>query len=471
MSRRDSARPAAEGAEGWPAEEAAPDPSLWRHGDFRRYWGGQAVTVAGFGITTIGISVIAVVDLHASTMHVALIAVAGKLPALLLSLHAGVLADRYRKRPIIITCDVLCALTLSSIPLAQFAAQVTLGQLYAVAFLVAAFQVVGSNASISYLPTLLRGEQLKEGNAKLGATNSLADLAGNNLGGLLVTVLGAARAIALDALSYLVCAFCLLTIRHREPEPTPRRAGSSQWTEIREGLDYTLQTPVVRSIVLSNATTSFALAASSALWSLYLLRELSWSPAALGIVMGAAWDRRVSRRPAVAKAGAALGVSPVMLTALAINPLAQMPLVLVGPGTAGQAVIGACLLIQTGAAVAHGGLQRSVRQELCPAHLQGRAQATGTWLAFGLRPLAAFLMRRARHSRRAAPRPWRDHPPALRTVRDPVALPCAWTPRLWGARQRGRTGSRSSGPTCRSRIFFLHSMKGAAHAALPIAHP
>ncbi|MFD4173709.1 MFS transporter [Streptomyces anulatus] len=327
------------------------------------------MTVAGFGITTIGISVIAVVDLHASTMHVALIAVAGKLPALLLSLHAGVLADRYRKRPIIITCDVLCALTLSSIPLAQSVGQVTLGQLYAVAFLVSAF----------------------EGNAKLGATNSLADLAGNNLGGLLVTVLGAARAIALDALSYLVCAVCLLTIRHREPEPAPRPASSSQWTEIREGLDYTLQTPVVRSIVLSNATTSFALAASSALWSLYLLRELSWSPTALGIVMGTGgvggllgallW-RRGERR---------WGAGPVMLTALAVNPLAQIPLVLVGPGTAGQAVIGACLLIQTGAAVAHGGLQRSVRQELCPAHLQGRAQATGAWLASGLRPVAAFL--------------------------------------------------------------------------------
>ncbi|MEW2486585.1 hypothetical protein [Streptomyces sp. NPDC048411] len=57
---------------------SAPDSSLWRHADFRRYWGGQAVTVAGFGITAIGIPVIAVVDLHASTMHVALIAVAGK---------------------------------------------------------------------------------------------------------------------------------------------------------------------------------------------------------------------------------------------------------------------------------------------------------------------------------------------------------------------------------------------------------
>ncbi|MEE1807783.1 MFS transporter [Streptomyces sp. BE133] len=207
-------------------------------------------------------------------------------PALLLSLHAGVFADRYRKRPIIISCDVLCAVTLASITVVQLVAEIALGQLYAVAFLVSAFQVIGSNASISYLPILLRGEQLKEGNSKLGAANSLADLTGNNLGGLLVTVLGAARAIALDALSYLICAFCLLRIRHREPEPAPRPAGTSQWTEIREGLDYTLKAPLVRSIVLSNATTSFALAASSALWSLYLLRELDWSPAVLGIVMG-----------------------------------------------------------------------------------------------------------------------------------------------------------------------------------------
>ncbi|GHH56679.1 MFS family permease [Streptomyces candidus] len=269
---------------------AAPGSTLWRHTDFRRYWGGQAVTVAGFGITTIGTSVIAVVDLHASTMHVALIAVAGKLPPLLLSLHAGVLADRHRKRPIIISCDVLCALILASLPLAQLVAEVTLGQLYTVAFLVSALQVIGSNASISYLPVLLSGEQLRKGNSKLGATNSLADMAGNNLGGLLVTLLGAARAIALDALSYLICAFCMLRIRHREPKPAPRPAGTSQWTEIREGLDYTLNAPLVRSIVLSNATTSFALAASSALWSLYLLRRRPGPARALP-----AWHVRIAR--------------------------------------------------------------------------------------------------------------------------------------------------------------------------------
>lgn len=54
--------------------------SLWQHRDFHRYWGGQAISVTGGGITAIGISVIAVVDLHASTMHVAVIAFCGGCP-------------------------------------------------------------------------------------------------------------------------------------------------------------------------------------------------------------------------------------------------------------------------------------------------------------------------------------------------------------------------------------------------------
>jgi hypothetical protein len=79
-----------------------------------------------------------------------------------------------------------------------------------------------------------------------------------------------------------------------------------------------------------------------------------------------------------------------MLGALALNPLAQIPLVLVGPGLGGQLAIGTGMIIQTGAAVCHGGLQRAVRQELAPDELQGRAQATGAWLAFSLRPFAAL---------------------------------------------------------------------------------
>ncbi|MGI5457671.1 MFS transporter [Streptomyces sp. CA-249302] len=364
--------------------------SLWRDRDFRHYALAQGISVTGSGVTTIALSVLAVVDLHASTFHVALISFASKLPPLLLSLHAGVLADRRRKRPLIITCDLLCAAVLLTLPAAQLLDRITLIHLYAVAFTVAALQVIGSNASISYLPSLLSPGRIKDGNSKMGANNSLADLIGTNSGGVLVTVLGAARAVTVDAASYLASALLLWRIKHREDPPPARTAGTNHWAEIREGLTYTLRTPVVRSIVLSNTATSFVLAASSALWSLYLLRELHWSPTALGIVMGAGGIGGILGALVWQPLERRWGPGRVMLGALALNPLAQIPLVLAGPGLGGQIAIGVGMVLQTGAAVCHGGLQRAVRQELAPDHLQGRAQATGAWLAFSLRPFAAL---------------------------------------------------------------------------------
>lgn len=140
----------------------------------------------------------------------------------------------------------------------------------------------------------------------------------------------------------------------------------------------------------SNTATSFVLAASSALWSLYLLRELHWSPTALGIVMGAGGLGGILGALIWQPLDRRWGPGPVMLGALSLNPLAQVPLVLAGPGLGGQVAIGTGMIIQTGAAVCHGGLQRAVRQELAPDELQGRAQATGSWLAFSLRPFAAL---------------------------------------------------------------------------------
>ncbi|MGI5438818.1 MFS transporter [Streptomyces shenzhenensis] len=364
--------------------------SLWRHTDFRRYALAQGISVTGGGVTTIALSVLAVVDLHASTFNVALIAFASKLPPLLLSLHAGLLADRRRKRPLIITCNLLCAAVLLTLPITQALARITLIQLYAVAFTVAALQVIGSNAAISYLPSLLGPDRIKDGNSKMGAGNSLADLIGTNTGGALVTAFGAARAVTIDAVSYLASALLLWRIKHREAPPPPRKADTSQWAEIREGLTYTLNTPVVRSIVLSNTATSFVLAASSALWSLYLLRELHWSPTALGMVMGAGGVGGILGALIWQPLERRWGPGHVMLGALSLNPLAQVPLILAGPGLGGQVAIGTGMIIQTGAAVCHGGLQRAVRQELAPDELQGRAQATGSWLAFSLRPFAAL---------------------------------------------------------------------------------
>ncbi|MFH8387714.1 MFS transporter [Kitasatospora sp. NPDC018058] len=316
---------------------------------------------------------------------------AGRLPPLLFTLHAGVLADRWPKRPIVIVCELASGAVLASVPLVSLVAAPPLAQLYAVTFLVASLQVLGSTASTAFVPQLVEHHQLVETNARLGTGNSLADTAGSNLGGVLVGLLGAARAVAADSLSYLLSAMLLLRIQTPEPARTEPEQRTSVLADIRAGLAYTLRTPLVRAAVLSNTVNASAMASCAALWSLFLLRTLGWPPTVLGLVMGAGGIGGAIGGITGRRLAARFGPGRVIVTALALSPVCQLPLLLARPGATGQVAIGAAMVVQTGCAVASGALLRSIRQLITPPEMQGRAQSSGMWLAFSLRPLAALL--------------------------------------------------------------------------------
>lgn len=81
----------------------------------------------------------------------------------------------------------------------------------------------------------------------------------------------------------------------------------------------------------------------------------------------------------------------MMLTALAITPLTQIPMLLASPGLRWQITIGAALFLQLACAGAAGTTQRSIRQIITTAGMQARMQAVSTWLTSGARPVAALL--------------------------------------------------------------------------------
>lgn len=85
------------------------------------------------------------------------------------------------------------------------------------------------------------------------------------------------------------------------------------------------------------------------------------------------------------------GPGPMMLTALALTPVTQLPLLLASPGRSWQIAIGAALAVQLLCAAAAGTTQRSIRQMITSPGLQGRMQAVSTWLTGGSRPFAAPL--------------------------------------------------------------------------------
>lgn len=366
--------------------------SLWRHRDFVLFWSGQTVDQFGSKISWLAVPLIAIVTLHATKFDVAALAAAGSLPQLVVSLPAGAVVDRVRRRPLMIGCALGCAVAMGSIPFAAAVGHVTLAQLYAVAFTVGTLSVFFTAAAAT-LPLLLVGrEDLVDANGKTNSARGLAEMTGPSVGGFLVGLMGAARAVGIDAFSYVFAAVTLLAMRLREPKPEPRRPEARLTSEMAAGIRLTMRHPLLRTIVLANSLVSFLLAGVSAIWLLYVLTDLHWSVRTAGLVygltliggvVGGLYSKRVTDR---------LGMNTAMILGCFLSAPLEIATPLAPHGPAGVWLIAAAFTVLTAVGMVNSTAMASVRQLVCPPDMLGRMGATTQFFSGGLMflgPLAA----------------------------------------------------------------------------------
>ncbi|MGI8587676.1 MAG: MFS transporter [Chloroflexia bacterium] len=365
---------------------------LWHHPDFMKLWAGQAISEFGSRITRDGLPLAAVISLHATPGEMGLLFAIGSAPVLLVGLPAGVWVDRLRRRPIMIAADIARALVLGSIPAAAILGYLRIEQLYIVSAVAGVLTVFFEVAGQSYLPALVSREQIIEGNSKLGASSSLAEIGGPSLAGGLVQALTAPIAILFDALSYLASAASLALISKPEPPPEPKQERANIWLDVTEGLRLVLGHPLLRSIAGGSGIRNFFGGFYGALYSLYAVATLGISPGVLGLLItagglgalpGALLAERLSRR---------YGVGRTIIGALAFS-VAFAPLTPLA-GAFGLPPVGFLLAAQffgDFGLVIYFINALSLRQSLVPDRLLGRANASMQFLEGGVAPLGALL--------------------------------------------------------------------------------
>ena len=365
---------------------------LWQHPGFFKLW--SALTVSRFGseTSTLALPLLAALTLGASPAQMGLLSAAGTAPFLLIGLLVGVWVDRVRHGPLLVASDLARAALLVAVPLSWAAGWLSMGLLYAVALGVGALTVVFEVASMSLLPALVGRERLVEGNGKLEASRSLAQIGGPGIAGGLVGLLGAPVAVLVDAASYLVSAAFLVRLRVPEiiakPPNEPRRASR----EIREGLRTVFSSPLLRPLVLCSATNSFSGFVFLSVYLLYLTEDLGLGPTAVGLVfalggVGALLGALVAGPAARRFGGGRTMVSSMVLCGLSGTTI---PLAVAVPAVALPMVLAAefaqwmfLVVYKTG--------EVSMRQEVTPDRLLGRVNATERFVAYGAIPLGALL--------------------------------------------------------------------------------
>jgi MFS family permease len=365
-----------------------PAGGLWHHPDFMKLWTGQAISEFGSQVSQLAIPWVALVTLHASAFEVATLGTVEFLPFVLLTLPAGVLVDRWRRRTVLIAGDLGRAVLLISIPIAYGTGHLTLAQLYVVGFLVGIHTVFFDVAYQSYLPSLVDRESLVEGNSKLNVTSSGAQLAGPGVAGGLIAVATAPYALLVDAVTFLVSGGFTAAIRKREelPERGERR---HLLVELWEGLSYVLHHRLLLPQAISTGTSNFFTSLSFSILIVYAHNQLgmssgliglSFSLGAFGWMIGAAkadWFRRKLGVGGASMFGAALTGPASLLIPFAPKSFPVPFLVASG------AVMGF-------GAVVYNIQQVSLRQSICPERLQGRMNASMRFLVWGTMPLGSL---------------------------------------------------------------------------------
>ncbi len=370
--------------------EAGAEPSLWRHRNFLLLWGGQTVSEMGSAVTQLALPLTAVVVLRASTFQVGLLTSAATVAFALIALPAGALVDRWAKRRLMIWCDAARVLVIGSVPLAAALGVLTLGQLYAVAVTAGVCTVFFDVAYQSYLPVVVSREHLVDGNGKLGASQSLAQVTGPGLGGALAGLVGAARAMAADALSYVVSVASLLAIGTREEIPRAEGPRTGLRAEIAEGLSFVLRHPILRKIVACTGTANLFATMGLALEIVFLVRVLRVRPADTGLLVAVASLGGVAGGVLAGRLSRRVGSARVIWYSLLVLSLPQLLVPLAEPGWRVAAFVVGMAFFSFGAVV-YNVAQVSYRQAICPPRLLGRMNAAVRWVVWGTIPLGGLL--------------------------------------------------------------------------------
>ncbi|HEV7743331.1 MAG TPA: MFS transporter [Pseudolysinimonas sp.] len=369
---------------------SSPPPRLLASRDVRLLLAGQTTSQLGTQVSGVAIPLLAVGALSATTFEIGLLGAASTIAFAVLGLPAGAWLDRVRRRPVLVASDIVRAVLLVSIPIAGILGILTMTQLLVVALLTGVARVFFDVGYQSYIPSVVGRDRVLAGNSAMEVLRSGGQIAGPGLGGILVTLLGAANVVLVQAVAFAVSAVSLRAIRAREEPVDPAAHAGPLWHRILEGVRFVVRDRALRATALASAAGNLSFAIASAVTIVFLVRDLGQPAWVVGLLLtvssvavpiGAALTPTLARR---------LGSVRIIWLSVAVTGPLSLLVVLATPGW-GLAFAVAGMAAGEFGQIIYAITNVSLRQRICPDRILSRVNATMRFAIMGLFPLGALM--------------------------------------------------------------------------------
>ncbi|MGW4460733.1 MFS transporter [Micromonospora sp. NPDC004704] len=302
-------------------------------------WAAYAVSAYGSGLGFGALPLIAVLVLETSPAQVSALAAVGPAVGALIALPLGPWVEFRRKRPVMVAMDLVRFAAMMTIPVAYALGRLGFVQLLVVSVVLAAAKIAFGAASGAYLKSLVRTDDLVVANARFESTTWSSIAVGPPLGGAAVGLFGPVVTVVADALSYLLSALGITSIRGREEHPQRTDRRRVRAGDLLDGWRYLLAHPGLRALYLNQLLVAGLIMATEPLLAVLLLGELGFPPWQYGLAFAAPCVGGLIGSRLAPRVVARYGQHRILRVVGTLRAVWLIGLALVQPGVAGLATV------------------------------------------------------------------------------------------------------------------------------------
>jgi MFS family permease len=358
--------------------------SAFHFRDFRLFWAGQLISYSGTWMHSTAQGWL-VYSLTKSPFYLGMVSAASWLPILFLSLVGGVVADRFRKRNLLLVTQALSILPALVIGILAAMGTVNVWHVLAMGMMMGLFNAFDIPARQSFLIEMVERKSLLNAVALNSAAFNGARIIGPVAAGLTIAHIGLAPCFFINALSFLAV---IVALSMMKVKGLPGKRRESILKEISDGVRFIKgESEIIRSMVVVSTFSLFGLP-FIALLPVFAEEVLNVGAEGLGFLAGAAGVGALSAAMMLAFRGDIKGKRRSMAVAAMAFPAT---LIIFALSTNYALSLGA--LLATGfAIVSFLALANSSIQLMTPDGLRGRVMSVYTTVFLGMMPLGHSLM-------------------------------------------------------------------------------
>jgi hypothetical protein len=360
-----------------------------RHRDFAMLTTGSVISLVGDGFFHVALAW-QVYEISNVPTALSFVGVAGTVPLLLFLLVGGSFSDRYDRRRLMISADLLRAVAIGVMGALSIGGVIELWHVAVLMALVGIGDAFFNPASTAITPDVVPEHELAQANALTGALRQMmVRLIGPALAGLVIALVGPGPAFVVDAVTFILSALAVSRIRARPQLLVSAGSGVRRTVrEIGEGLGYVRSQPWIWATLLSAMFSLLVFFGPVQVLVPFLVKnQLGLGPEALGAIFAVGGVGSVAMAVAIGHFGLPKRRVTVMYAAWTA-------------GVAGMAVYGLMTSLWHGliaafftAALFELGqvIWTTMLQQLVPRNLLGRVSSLDWMVSIGLVPLSYAL--------------------------------------------------------------------------------